>query len=164
MRLYELAAEYQAVLDEVADAEGVLDEDLEARLDAIAGSLADKVDSCCAVVRTLEAEASALKAEEARLAARRKTLANETARLVEYVGTCLRQAEVRKVRGARFTASLAKTPGKVALTVPEDQVPELFAPRQTVIKVDRRAIADALKAGEELGFAHLEVGERVAIR
>ena len=164
MRLYELAAEYQAVLDEVADAEGVLDEDLEARLDAIAGSLADKVDSCCAVVRTLEAEASALKAEEARLAERRRTRENEAARVVEYIRECLRSAGLQRVKGPRFSASLAKTPGKVVLDVEPAEVPSLFAKTETVVTVDKRAIGEALRAGEDLGFAHREVGERVVIR
>lgn len=164
LSLYDLTAEYRAILDELDTAEGVLEGDLEARLDAIVGAHADKVDACVAMARALEAEGDAIKAEEQRLAARRKARAAQVDRLHDYVFKSMKLTKTKKVESPRFTVSIAACPPAVNLLVREDEVPAPYRIERTVVSIDKAAIKAALAAGKSLPFAELTRGERLSIR
>lgn len=163
MRLYDLAEAYQALLLEIEESNGVLSEDLDARLDEIGDALTAKADACAAMVRTLEAEAAAFKEEADRFGAKRKAAEAGAARLKTYLKSCLELAGERKVKGARFTVAIQANAPSVEL---EETDPEALPPEFVRVKkeVDKTAIKTALQAGEPLAFARLVQTESVRIR
>jgi hypothetical protein len=164
MKLYDLTDEYLAIMRELDAADGEVTDDLEARLDAFEGDFAQKVESLCAMVRTLEGEASMLREEEKRLAARRQSREGSASRIKAYLQTCMDRMGQRKVKAGLFTATVQKNPPRAVLDVDAEAVPEAWV--QTVRKPDLRGLVAALKAGDESAakVAHLEQSEGVRIR
>ena len=163
MRLFEISHDYRAVLDRVDDAEGVLDGTLEADLDAIVGAFEEKVDACAVVLRELDAEAEAIKAEEQRLARRRKAIEANAARLTAYVGRCLAMAGTRKVAGTRAVVSL-RSNESVVVGCDVTELPAQFVRTKTVQEPDRVGLRAALKSGAEIPGVALVTSDSVVIR
>ena len=162
MRLYDIADGYRALMGRVCEAEGELDDALEAELDAVAGDAATKMENIVKLRAEMVLEAAALKEEEQRLAKRRKGLEGNAARLRDYLGQCLTIMGERTIRTSTHTISLAKTPPRVVLGVDEADVPDEYT--ETLRRVRTSEIKTALKDGAELEWAHLETGESVRIR
>ena len=160
MTLYEIEKQYQEIL--------VIDESdpdmLAAKkqaLDEINESLEIKADNIARFIRNLDADITALKAEEERLAEKRKTLQNKQAWLKEYLFNTLKALNLQSVKAGIFTVAIRKNPPSVAV---KDQT---LIPQEFFIvepKLDLRAIAEKLKAGEQVPGAELTQGESLAIR
>lgn len=164
-KLYELPQAYNAILaaalggadeavdpttGEVIDA-GAFDSALAALTDAID----EKVDNCAAVVRTLEAEAEALRVEERRMAARRQGREKAIEHLKQYVRENMTALGIPKVKGSRFTVWVQKGASRVDIT------DEKAIPREFVVvkeEVSRSLIAKVLKEGNEVPGAALVEG------
>lgn len=160
--LYDLTSEYAAVLADVDAADGVLDGDLEARLDAIAGEHAAKVEACLCMARQLDAEAEMMDAEAKRLEARSRARIDSAARLRSYVLASMKATGTKRLVGTRFTASIQANPPAVEIT---GDVPEAFTVEVPASsRVDRAAIKAVLLGGETLPFAQLTRGERLVVR
>jgi len=162
MKLYELTEQYQQLLDLAEHAQD--DDEAQAfadTLEALGGELAEKLDNCACVAQTLKREAEAVKAEEDRLALRRKALVNSGDRLKAYMQDSMNQVGLRKSKGERFTVGIQANPARVVLD-DETQLPESFwAVKRTP---DTAQVRDALKGGQEVPGAHLEQGESLRIR
>jgi len=160
MTLYEIEKQYQEILlidesdpDMLAAKKQALDE--------INESLEIKADNIARFIRNLDADITALKAEEERLAEKRKTLQNKQAWLKEYLFNTLKALNRQSVKAGIFTVAIRKNPPSVAV---KDQT---LIPQEFFIvepKLDLRAIAEKLKAGEQVPGAELTQGESLAIR
>jgi hypothetical protein len=165
--LQDLADEALALDALIGMDEGESTEDPEARERRLAAQLAMKSDGYGDWIADREARALALKVEELRLAARRKALDNQVARVRRYAAQAMERMGRTKVEGTRWTLSLAKNPPRVVLA--DDVLPELLPPGfQRVIpakvEVDLVAIKEALKLGDSLEFATLETTYSVRVR
>lgn len=167
LTLQELADEAIALDALIGMDEGEYTDDTEALERELAEKLATKGDGYGDFMRDRETRIAALKGEEQRLAARRKTLENQMVRVKLYAARALQRMDRSKVEGERWTLSLAKNPARVVLA--DDVLPELLPPGfQRVIPAkvepDLNAIKDALKLGDELDFARLETTYTVRVR
>ncbi len=145
MHLYELTAEYEAIIKAIEDAEGEVTPELVAQLDALGGAFTDKADNIAAVIRTVEATSDAVKVEQDRLAKYRKSLDNHADWLRRYLQEQMERTGNVKVEGARFRIAVRACPPSVDVTdeklIPADYW-EPQAPR-----LNRKAVGDTLKAG-----------------
>ncbi len=167
LTLRELAEEALALDAIIGMDEGEFSEDTEALERELAGKLALKGDGYGDFILDRETRAAALKAEEQRLAAKRRALENQVERVKRYAEQALQLMDRPKVEGERWTVSLAKNPPRVVLA--DDALPELLPPGfQRVIpakvEADLTAIKDALRLGDELPFARLETTYTVRVR
>jgi hypothetical protein len=167
LTMQELADEAAALDAIIAMDEGEWTEDTEALEQELAARLASKGDSYGDWLRDRETRAAALKAEEQRLAARRKTLEVQVERVKRYAALALERMGRPKIEGARWTLSLAKNPPRVVLD--DTVVPALLpAAYQRVIpakvEVDLNAVKEALKLGDELDWARLDTTYSVRVR
>lgn len=146
MKLYELTNEIRELFSTEE-----LDVD---KLEALEIAFADKVESCCAVIREAEGAAATYKAEIDRLAALKRATENRAEWLKDYVRTCMEGAGETKINGRLFNVTLGKPTPVVSIT---GTVPEEYQ----VVKYsdDKTAIGRALKAGEQLPFAELVDGK-----
>ena len=167
LTLRELASEALALDALVAMDEGEWTDEHEQMAQELAGQLALKGDGYGDYLHDQETRAAALKAEEQRLAAKRKAIENNVARVKRYAALALQAMDRPKVEGERWTVALAKNPPRVVLR--DDVVPALLPPgfQRTIpakVEPDLNAIKDALKLGEELEWARLETTMTVRVR
>lgn len=100
MKIYEIPSTLRDLLDRLdADPDtGEVDGDALAAYAEYQGAATEKLEATACYVRELEAEAEAIKAEEDRLAKRRKALESKSARLKAYMMPAL-EAMGGKVKG-----------------------------------------------------------------
>ena len=165
MKLYELSQEYQQVLDFLEDAESDLTDEEWAELLQIEDDFRSKVEAIGKFVRSLEADAEAIKAERKRLADRQGTLTRKGEWLKHYLLQALCSMGTKKVKGQLLTVSVRKAPVSCEV-LDADKVPAGFKHEITEVKVDRNAINACFKAtGEVLpGVRMITDKQTVSIR
>lgn len=160
--LYELAGSYCALLDLADSADPADQQSFHDTIDGLEGDIKAKIVSCAAVVRSIDSQADAVKAEEERLAARRKALIGSRDRLKKYMQDAMEKVGLSKVSDPIFSVSIQANAPSVQLDVPPDQLPLRY--RRVTVEANKSAIAEDLKAGVDLGFARLEKSRSLRIR
>jgi len=162
-KLYELTGAYArlAELDEeVIDPEtGEVTRPFEAALAELEDAIEHKVDGCAKVLKQLEADEEMLKAEEARLYARRKSAEARHKRLKDYVRENLKIAGKDKVKTLMFTVYLSAAKQKVDV-FDESLIPDDLRAEAKKPPPDKKAIEQAIKGGRDVQGARLVMGEQ----
>ncbi len=157
MKLYELATTYQEILE--MDLEG---EQLDEMLSILEDDVADKAENIAKVMRTLEVEGVAYDDEIKRLQAKKQACTKKSTRLKDYLDVMLKSMEIKKLDGKLFKFSYRKSES-VKLT-DESKLPELYVKTKTTTSADKTAIKKALKAGEVIEGAEIEVKQNLQIK
>lgn len=150
MRLYDIAEALDAVISgglvyDEETGEVLFDSD---NLDELEEALDAKLEGCGIVIKGLEAEAEAIKAEEARLADRRRRKEKEAERLREYVLRCMESVGEKELETPRIRIATRRSTFVDVLD--EGSVPRDYVRVTTSEKVDKKAVMKALKAGEDV--------------
>jgi hypothetical protein len=164
LTLYEIAQEHRSDLEKLADLD--LDEQtMEDTLASLGGELQVKAQSVACFIRNLEATAQMIKEAEAQMSARRKALENRAARVKDYLHASMLVAGVEKIECPLFRMSVRNNPPAVEVYQPE-LIPQQFMnqPEPPPPAPDKKAIAAALKAGQEVPGCKLTHGTRLEIR
>lgn len=166
MNLYELTKQHQELEDLILGSadqdtgEIPANEDLDRKAEELGLAIDSKLDGISRLCRNFASEADALRAEEKRLADRRRALENREKSLKAYAKACLEGAGLQKLHAGHFVLAIQKNGGVAPLNLCVDldpaALPERF--RKVTITPDSAVIRQALEAGEVLGFA--ELGER----
>jgi hypothetical protein len=162
--LYVLAQDYRAAADKLADLE--MDEQTIAdTLDGMSGDLEAKAIGTAMVARNMQALAASIKDAEAAMAARRKALDARADRLMAYLLANMQHAGIQKIECPHFTLAIRQNPAAVVINEP-GLIPAEFMrqPEPPPPAPDKKAIAEALKAGSDVPGAHLSRGVRLDIR
>jgi outer membrane murein-binding lipoprotein Lpp len=164
LTLYEIAQEYRADLEKLAELE-LDDETLTDTLDGMGGELQVKAQSVACFIRNLEATVEQIKQAEAAMSARRKALENRAARVKDYLLASMMVAGVQKVECPLFRMTVRDNPAAVEVYQPE-LIPAQFMrqPEPPPPAVDKAAIKEAMKAGQEVPGCRLTVGKRLEIK
>lgn len=165
MTLYELSSEYMELLAMMEDPE--VDEEVIAdTLEGIGGELELKADNYARAMRQMDADAKAIKAEEERLYARRKSLENRSTWLKQRLQDVMELTGKTKFKTELFSFGIQKNPPKVVIDDPS-RIYQAYLIEQEP-KIDTAAIKKALSDPEEAalwdGIAHLEQSESLRIR
>ena len=153
--LYQLTAEYQALLDfgsslDPEDQQAFLD-----TLEGLSGEVAQKVDAYAAVRTTLKGRRDTVKKEIDRLTAMLKAIDGNIDRMDDAVQNAMNVMGVTELKSDLHKYKICKNGGKSSVVIDGD-VPDSFT--KVTIQPDTERIRAALEAGEQLSFAHL--GER----
>ena len=162
--LYDIAAEYRQTADKLADLD--LDEQTIAdTLEGMSGALELKAQNVVMFARNLEATATAIKEAETAMAARRKAIENRAAGLRRYALSAMQVAGVQSIECPYFKLSVRKNPPAVEV-FDAAQIPAQFmrTPEPPPPAPDKKAITEAIKAGQEVPGARLVSGERLEVR
>lgn len=160
MNLYELTAVYQQLQNQIESGENV--DDL---MQEINDELESKADGYARVIRNMEGSIDAFKAEEKRLAEKRRSLENAVDKLKRDLFDSMKSTGKKKFKTELFTFSIQKNGGAmpVIVDVPTDQLPD-----DLVIvseKPDLKAIAKLIEETGDLTYAHFgERGESLRIK
>ncbi|MGE7545037.1 siphovirus Gp157 family protein [Sporosarcina newyorkensis] len=156
--LYELQGSYAHIQQMIED--GV--EGLEDTLESIEDGLENKLESYAMVIRNIESDVEGLKAEEKRLADRRKTMENGIKRMKLSMHNAMSSTGEKKIKGEKFTFTIQKNPPSLKL-VDESIIPKDFL-IPVAPSIDKKAIMALIKAGEEVPGAQIQQGESLRIR
>lgn len=167
MRLYELTSDLlvlQEMLEEAVDDQCLLD-----TLEGVQGEYEIKLESYCKVIKNLEADMEALKAEAKRLTDKRKVLENNVDRLKKAMFDSMKLTGTDKVKGQLFTVAIQRNGGKLPVIYDkDDKAITATLPDQLVNIVetpDLEAIRELLEAGKVVeGFTLGERGESLRIK
>ena len=164
MKLYELTEQWNDVYSLMED--GETDEQvIQDTLEGIEGEIEDKADNYAKIIRNLQADAEALKAEEDRLNRRRKSVESHIQWLKDNLQANLEFIGKIKFRTNLFSFSVSKNGGKQPLAITEnlDEIPGKFLIPQPP-KVNNDAVRELLK-DKEVEWARLEpYGKHLNIR
>ena len=158
MTLYELTGEFLELFQLMEDPE--MDEEaLRDTLEGMEGEFDAKIDGWCRVVKSLEADAKALKDESKRLADRGRAIENRITNMKAFMMQSM-QTVGKTEAGELLKAKIQKNGGVAPLVFDEGVTPEQVPPifRKVMVDFDNAAIRAALDEDQVIGFAHY--GER----
>lgn len=157
--LYDLTGEmlllYQMMEDPDADDDAILD-----TMESVNYEIEDKADGYAKIIKMLNAEAEAIKKEEKRLEARRKSLENRSDKLKKALEESMIVLKMPKIKTLLFSFSIQKNPPSVNII---GKIPERFLIPQEP-KVDTRGIIDYCKEHGNTEYAELTQSESLRIR
>lgn len=150
------------MLEEDVDADVLAD-----TLEAVEGEYDYKLESYCKIIKNIESDVEALKAEAKRLTDKRKILENNIDRLKKSMFDSMKATGKDKVKGTLFTVAIQKNGGKIPVIVAEDMntadLPDELV--HIVESPDLDAIRERLEAGVVIkGFTLGQRGESLRIK
>lgn len=148
MNLYELSSDLVTLreMDEIEEVQQIKE--------IIAGEIANKGKGIVQVVRSLESDADAIKAEIDRLNKLKKIKENNIKRLREYTKTCMEQMEVKKIETPVGNLTLRKGPSTLKID-DESKLPDKYLEIVQTYKVDKDLLKSDLKSGIEVEGAYM---------
>lgn len=166
MKLYEIANDYLALMQAIENDE-IPEEAIADTLEAITAEIEDKADNIACLLKNIDAEIVAIKAEETRLAERRKVKEKSAERIKQYLSDVLQSAAIDKVETARNRISFRKSEsveldeGFIAWAVMTKRNDLLSFKDPTANKTE---IKKALKGGQAVEGAKLVVNQNIQIK
>lgn len=161
MKLYELTDAYNNIWELVNDESMDIDI-LDEAIKGIEANLETKVENSIKILRGLEADIAIYKAEENRLADRRKAAESKKNWLKDYLQAELSKAGIDKLKAGTYNVSMQNNPPSVEITgdVPKEYITVIPEAYQT----DKRKIAEYLKAGNVAEWACLKQTKSLRVR
>ncbi len=162
--LYNLVGERLALQNKLEE----LNFDEETIADTLEGdslAIQAKIESYCFVIKNMEALPDAIKAEEKRLADRRKSIEKRVDSIKNWLFINMQHAGITKIESPVFTVALQNNPASVDIydpsLIPADylRVPEAPPPAP-----DKALIKKAISDGYEVPGARLQNTQRLVIK
>lgn len=166
MKLYEIANDYLALMQAIENDE-IPEEAITDTLEAIVAEIEDKADNIACLLKNIDAEIVAIKAEETRLAERRKVKEKSAERIKQYLSDVLQSAAIDKVETARNRITFRKSEsveldeGAFVAWAMENNNDLLT---YSAPKANKTEIKKALKGGAEIVGAQLVSKNNIQIK
>jgi hypothetical protein len=167
MTLYELTKDYMDLLFAI-DNEEIPEEAITDTLEAITASIEEKADNIACMLKGLEAEAQAIRAEELRLAERRKAKERAYEKIKAYLSEELLKANITAVDTARNKITFRKSES-VHISNEDAFIAWAILNRDDLISYgkatpNRTAIKKALNGGAVIDGAELRVNQNIQLK
>ncbi|MGL4757017.1 MAG: siphovirus Gp157 family protein [Aeromonadaceae bacterium] len=144
MKLHEISEQ----LRQLSEMDEIPPEQLQDTLDMISDDFRIKAENVAIVIREIEAQSAALKAEADRMTDRKKSLDSKAESLKDYLRFNMEATGIVKVSGKLLSITLG-APSEIVV-VPEDalDLPDDF--QNHSVTANKAMIKSALKAGQEI--------------
>jgi hypothetical protein len=170
-KLYEISNEYTSVIEAIEqlfEAHPDLDEAskraiIEENLAGVQQSFDDKAFALGGLIQNLKFEHSNVKELQDRFTKRAKGLEKTIGQLSDYLLAQMQAVNRPKLANAWLTLQIRTNPCRVIIE-DETLLGEEFKLRETIIKINKTAIGEQLKAGNDVPYAHLEQSQRLEIK
>lgn len=147
MKLYEISERYRNLVELLED-ESIDEEAVVAALEEVEGEIADKALNIARILKNIDAQIMVIASEMDRLAKLKKVFTNKHKRLKTYLEMQMLVSGVEKIADPILPLALRQAPPSVEVE-PGAKVPEQYIIPQDP-KVNKRALLEALKAGEKI--------------
>lgn len=167
MKLYELAGDYRELMDKLESGE-IPEELLSDTLEGIRGAIEEKADGIACMLKALEADAAAIKAEEDKLSERRKSKERAYDRMRAYLSDMLLHAGVTNVETPRSQIRFRKSEAVIVdheadfIRWAEENRDDFLNYKEP--SINKTAVKKALLAGEEIAGARIETRQNLQVR
>lgn len=161
MKLYEITDQYAAVIDMLDSCEDQTE--IEDTLESIEAAFDQKVENIVKLIRSKEAEKEAVLNESKRLKERADKITKSIDFLKEYIKREMQNIGKEKVESTLFNIKLAWNPPKVDIH-DESQIPQEYFTVKEIKAVDKRAILESLKNGNDIPGAGITRDRGLRIR
>lgn len=162
MEIFKIAQEFLDLLNEIEELEGELTPELEERLKINEANMAKKMEGYCKLILWYDTQIIAAKEETERL----RKLIKRAERSQEWMkGAMLDVMEgldKPKVSAGTFTVGTRKS--TAVNIIDESAIPARYASEIVAVRIDKTAIKDAIKNGEEVPGAQLVERKSISIR
>lgn len=164
MRLYEISAQYRE-LETLEASDDLPAEVILQTLDGLEGDLREKSVNVALFCENMRATATEIISRAAAMEERAKRLLKRAESLQGYLQLHMESCGISKIECPYFTLQLKSNPSSVVIDH-SGSIPEKFwrQPEAPPKVIDKKAIAAAIKAGEEVPGAHTATGQRLEIR
>ena len=163
--LYELTAQYREALAVLTDNDELPVEVIRDTLEGLSGSIELKSTNVAKFVLGLEAEAAAIEAAAEAIHQRGVRRKKRAESIRAYLLLNMQSCGIAKIEAPEFTIAIRKNPPAVEIdelaTVPEQY---MFTPEPPPPRPDKKLLAAALKAGEQIPGVWLRQGEHLSIK
>ena len=162
--IYEITQDYLRIMEMASEPE--LDPEMIAdTFEAIDGELEIKAENYAKVMKNLEGDIAALKAEEERLSKKRKAIENNIKRIKLALQEAMEITGKTKFKTELFSFGIQKNAPSVVIDAADIRdIPEEYLKFKEP-EIDKTAIKNAINAGVNFeGLAHLEVSQSLRIR
>lgn len=148
MKLYDITKNMQAVEQMLAD--GIEPEQLKDALGDIEEAFQAKGEHILYLMQNMASDVEAYKAEESRLAKRRKVTENQIAGIKEYLIMNMINSGITKLDNGVIKASITK-PRPMLLISDDDRIPTFYKKVTVSSAIDKKQLLEDLKGGEAIG-------------
>ncbi len=155
-KLYELTNELEQAYDllmNAADEDGVVPDDIKAVFDKVHTMFNDKVTGIALMIKRLESNINDCKKEEDRIKNMRKSMEKKIEYLKDYIINNMQAVGKKKVE--TISAKVCLTKSEAVNLLDEEKIDNKFKVEETTIKIDKKAIKEAIKNGEQVEGAEL---------
>lgn len=162
MRLYEIADQYQFLMDDLYDHDtGEISDKAIERLNELTDTLENKCINITRLFKSIDAEKEAIANERKKMAARESALKNQVERLKYYLLTNMERCQIKKIECPQFVIGLQKN--TVSLEIFDaDLIPNDYD--KVTVEKDNAKIKEALQKGIEIPGARLVQRSSIRIR
>ena len=161
--IYELTQDY-LIISEMMESPELDPEFLADTMEAVEGALEIKAENYAKVMKNLEGDVAALKAEETRLSEKRKAIENNIKNMKMALQSMMTITGKTKFKTDLFSFGIQKNAPSVVIDTDINNLPTEFLKFREP-EVDKTKLKEALKNCEDLsGYCHLEQSESLRIR
>ena len=160
--LFDIVGDYRKLLEFAMEAGEEEAQALADTMEAIEGEFEDKADNYAKVISALHATADSIDAEIKRLQSRKTAMNNNADRIKKNLEKAMIATGKDKFKTTLYSFGIQNNPASVVIDDDASIPKEYLIPQPD--KIDKKAIGDFLKAGNEVNFAHLEQSQSLRIR
>jgi hypothetical protein len=167
VKLYELTEQYRS-LEALGTSDDLPAEVIRDTLEGLEGQLQDKATNVALYIRNLESVATAIDEAATTMRLRGERLRKRAQSLNDYLLLNMQMSGITKIESPFFTLAVRNNPPTVVIDNEAD-IPDSYkrtpppAPPPVAVP-DKKAIAEAIKAGEAVPGAHAETRQRLEIK
>lgn len=162
MKIYEIAQEELDLLNEIEELDGELTPELEERLKINEANMAKKMEDYCKAIRYYEMTVANAKSEKERLDKLIKRSERSQQWLKDAILNVMNATGKPKVSAGTFTVGTRKS--TAVNIIDESTIPARYVNEVVTVKIDKTAIKDAIKNGEEVPGAQLVERKSLTIK
>lgn len=164
IKLYELTEAYTSALDLFTDPEQSFNADLIAdTLESIELDFDEKVINTAAIIKSMQAEADAIRNAIASMAARQKSLENRADDLKVYLLRNMQAVGKKQVKSPWLVVNVQKSPASLNV-IDQSLIPDIFKEEVVTVKIDKVAIKNAWSDDTPIDGCELVQGEHLRIK
>ena len=164
MKLYELSQQFKA-LELLESSDDLPVEVIHDTLESLTGDIEEKCKAVACYIRSLEEEAAAIRRAAEAMERRHNRFVDRAESLSKYLQLHMTACGITKISCPYFTLALKKNPPAVIVD-DETAIPEQYwvQPEAPPKRIDRKAIAADIKAGQDVPGCRTHSDERLEIR